>query len=140
VAEAPSPGRIWEQLVDVVMDSRHDGPRRVADAVGLPYSRIRALKQLAEGERTMGELARALDIDSSAATGTVNALEERGLAVRSPHPDSRRVRIVAITPAGRELLRRSREIELPVPAAMERLSEDDRRALAAILQRMRGEQ
>jgi DNA-binding MarR family transcriptional regulator len=134
VAErAPSVREVWALLNEVVRDSRREWTRLVSVEAGMPYSRVRALRALAESDLTMGELARQVVVDSSAATGILNDLEERGLAVRSASPESRRVRIASITPEGRRLVDRVHRIEIPRPAALELLGADDRRALERML-------
>jgi DNA-binding MarR family transcriptional regulator len=134
VAErAPSAGEVWTLLNDVVRDGRREWTRLVSAEAGMPYSRVRALRALAESDLTMGELARQVVVDSSAATGILNDLEGRGLARRSASPESRRVRIASITPAGRELVERVHRIGIPRPAGLDELSADDRRSLERLL-------
>lgn len=137
MAETPTAGEVWSLLNEIVRDGRREWTRLVSAETGMPYSRVRALRVLAEGDRTMSELAREVVVDSSAATGIMNDLEERGLARRFSTPDSRRVRIASITPAGRALVERVHRIEIPRPEAVDRLSPDDRAALARILRTVR---
>lgn len=137
MAEAPTAAEVWGLLNDIVRDGRREWTRIVSAESGMPYSRVRALRVLAEGDRTMGELAREVVVDSSAATGIMNDLEERGLARRTSTPDSRRVRIAAITPAGRDLVERVERIEIPRPRGIDDLSADERAALERILRPLR---
>lgn len=130
---APSAREVWALLNEVVRDSRREWTRLVSAEAGMPYSRVRALRALAESDLTMSELARQVVVDASAATGILNDLEERGLAMRSASPESRRVRIASITPAGRELVDRVHRIEIPRPAALDRLGADDRRTLDRLI-------
>src|SRR5215208_6330219 len=53
--------------------------------------------------RPMGELAVHMHCDSSNITGIVDRLEERGLVERGAAAGDRRVKLVALTAAGREL-------------------------------------
>ncbi|MGN6324654.1 MarR family winged helix-turn-helix transcriptional regulator [Pseudolysinimonas sp.] len=133
MAEAPTAAEVWSLLNDLVRDGRREWTRLVSAEAGMPYSRVRALRVLAEGDRTMSELAREVVVDSSAATGIMNDLEERGLAERRPTPDSRRVRIASITPAGRDLVERVHRIEIPRPEALDALNAEDRATLGRIL-------
>jgi DNA-binding MarR family transcriptional regulator len=137
VAEAPTPGEVWGLLNEIVREGRREWTRIVSAETGMPYSRVRALRVLAERDRTMGELAREVVVDSSAATGIMNDLEERGLAIRSSRPDSRRVRIASITPKGRELVERVHRIEIPRPSGVDRMSADDRATLDRLLRPLR---
>jgi DNA-binding MarR family transcriptional regulator len=52
----------------------------------------------------MSRLAETLDVSLSAATGLVDRIEERGLVERIRVPSDRRVVLVRITAAGRQLL------------------------------------
>lgn len=62
----------------------------------------------AEGEsHTQTELARIVGLDKTTMMVTLDELEADGLAERRPLPRDRRVRIVAVTPAGRRVLRRA---------------------------------
>ena len=137
MADAPSAAEVWALLNEIVREGRREWTRIVSAEAGMPYSRVRALRVLAEGDRSMGELAREVVVDSSAATGIMNDLEQRGLAVRVPTPDSRRVRIASITPAGRELVERIHRIEVPRPEGVDRLSAEDRADLARVLEALR---
>jgi DNA-binding MarR family transcriptional regulator len=66
-----------------------------------PLSRM-ALILLDEGEMTIRELAREVDVTHSAMSQTVSAMRAAGLE-SIPGPDARS-RIVALTPAGHELV------------------------------------
>lgn len=88
-----------------------------------------------ERPRTMGEIADALRCDPSNVTGIVDGLEQRGLALREPSPEDRRVKLIALSAEGRRLRARlTRAMEAP-PVWIEGLSEDDRRALRDLLRR-----
>jgi DNA-binding MarR family transcriptional regulator len=126
-------GEVWALLNELVRDSRREWTRIVSAETGMAYSRVRALRVLADGDRTMGELAREVVVDSSAATGILNDLEDRGLAERRSAPESRRVRIASITAAGRDLVERVHAIEIPRPGGMDRLGAEDLAELDRIL-------
>jgi DNA-binding MarR family transcriptional regulator len=128
--------RLWEALVALVMDTRGDWRRKVADATGLPFSRVRALRRLGDGPLTLRDLAESMGSDAPAATAAVNALEERGLVERRPHPDDRRAKIVSLTPAGRRTLGAARKVTEQAPEAFAQLSPKDVRDLARILARV----
>ena len=49
-------------------------------------------------------LARTIGLDTSTIGGVVDRLEARGLLLRNASPDDRRVRLLTLTAAGRELL------------------------------------
>lgn len=82
------------------------------------------------------ELAEVLHCDPSHVTGVVDRLERRHLVERRIDPDDRRVKNVVLTPAGREL-RSALEARLREDApVVDRLSEDERRTLHALLSRI----
>jgi MarR family transcriptional regulator, organic hydroperoxide resistance regulator len=58
---------------------------------------------LGDGPRPMGELAQRMHCDNSNITGIVDRLSERGLVERQAAEGDRRVKLVALTDAGREL-------------------------------------
>jgi DNA-binding MarR family transcriptional regulator len=62
------------------------------------------------GEYTQTALAQAVGLDKTTMVVTLDELEALGLAERRPAAGDRRVRIVAVTRAGRRKVERSREI------------------------------
>lgn len=124
---------IWHTLVAWVMDSRGDWRRKVTDATGLPFSRIRALKRLVAGPMTLKDLADAMSTDAPAATVAINDLENRSLVERCPHPDDRRAKLVSITAAGRSVIAATRRVVDTAPPALQSLSATDIKALQRIL-------
>lgn len=73
-----------------------------------------------------------------AVTGTqIDRLEERGLVERTPDLTDRRVWLVALTPAGRELATAAVEIDVGIRGELRRgVSRADRHALATVLVRL----
>ena len=84
----------------------------------------------------MSRLARTLSCDASNVTGLVDRLEREGLIERQSSPEDRRVKVLALTPAGSrvrgELLRRV--TDRPQPLA--RLTPEERKALVRILEKL----
>jgi DNA-binding MarR family transcriptional regulator len=106
----------------------------IARRLDLRPATMAALMAL-DGPRTMSEIAQALRCDPSNVTGIVDGLEERGLALREPSPDDRRVKLIALSAEGRRLRGRlSKAMEKP-PAWIEGLAEADREALRDVLRR-----
>lgn len=54
------------------------------------------------GPAGIGDFARALDLDASTLSRTVDGLVRAGLVSRETDPDNRRRQVVALTPAGRD--------------------------------------
>jgi len=134
----PEVDQVWRTLVTLVMDSRGDWRRKVADITGLPFSRVRALRRLDDGPLTLRELAEAMGSDAPAATSAVNALEQKGLVERRPHPEDRRAKIVSLTADGRRTLGAARRFIETAPEAFAELPAKDIRELARILERFSG--
>ncbi|MDQ2761002.1 MAG: MarR family transcriptional regulator [Actinomycetota bacterium] len=75
-----------------------------AAALGLSSVQIKVLLTLEPGETIpMRELAGRLDYDASNLTTLVDRLERRGSVQRESHPTDRRVKTLALTPAGEQL-------------------------------------
>ena len=117
-APRSSAERTWRVLVELVMETRGEWRRKVTEATGLPFSRVRALWRLERGARTLGELAHDMTIDAPATTVLVNALEEAGLVKRAPHPTDRRAKQVTLTAAGRRMLATVQKIADRPPEAL----------------------
>jgi DNA-binding MarR family transcriptional regulator len=72
----------------------------------LTYSRYETLMLLyysREGALPLGKMGVRLQVHLTNVTKLVDALEERRLAERSPHPEDRRTTLATITPHGREV-------------------------------------
>jgi DNA-binding MarR family transcriptional regulator len=93
-------------------------------------STLRLLEQ--DGPARLSDLAAREGVTQPAMTQLVTRLERDGLARRAAHPDDARVVLVAITPAGLDLLaerRATRAVHLA--GLMDRLPAADRRHLNA---------
>jgi DNA-binding MarR family transcriptional regulator len=129
---APDMSReVWTLMSDLVLDNQRR--RQVSEAVGLSFSRTRAVRRVAEKPMSMGDLAAALGIDRPNATVLVDDLETQGLVRRRPHPTDRRAKMVEATRKGKSLARRANEILSTAPAALSALSAEDLEALRRIL-------
>lgn len=129
---------VWRDLAALVMDHRDGWKRAVVDQSGLPFSRIRILKRLSRTPMTVKEIAAAATVDAPAATVAVNDLEERGLVVREVNPQNRRCKVVSLTDAGREVVRRIDAVRDPAPAVLTALDTTDLMALRALLDKLAG--
>lgn len=76
----------------------------MSDAIGLGTTESQAVSVLAvHGGRGQSDLARDLQLTSSASTALVDRLERQGVAERTPHPSDRRRTIVRLTERGRRI-------------------------------------
>jgi len=121
-------------MSDLVLDQ--DRRRRVSDAVGISFSRARAVRRVARRPMPMGELAAALGIDPPNATVLVDDLESLGLVRRRPHPSDRRAKVVEATRKGKAMARRAEAILRTPPPALSALSADELETLAQILNKV----
>jgi DNA-binding MarR family transcriptional regulator len=95
-----------------------------------------ALKALHPGHPlAMSELAGILGCDNSNVTGIVDRLEYRGLVERRPAERDRRVKLLLLTEAGRELREELGERLHAPPDELTRLSPAEQRALRDLLAR-----
>ena len=84
-----------------------EGPVLAANGVSMWGYTVLTL--LATGPmRTQAALARAAGADKTRIIPILDELQEGGLIERRPDPDDRRVRLLAITPAGRRVFTRTR--------------------------------
>jgi DNA-binding MarR family transcriptional regulator len=125
----------WLLMSDLVLDNERR--REVADTVGMTFGRARTIRRVARRPLSMGELAEALGIDRSNATGVVDDLEAQGYVRRRPHPTDRRAKLVEATAKGKKLARRAEAILATPPPALSALGADDLATLREILERAR---
>ena len=73
--------------------------------LGISMAQLHVMHMLeGHGELPMSRLAEMLDVSLSAATGLVDRVEERGFVERIRVPSDRRIVLVRITIAGRQML------------------------------------
>src|ERR1700744_5537328 len=129
------------------MDSIGDIASRLRQVVRVVYRRVQTAT--GEGSPTRSEAAalswlggggpmslRALadleQVRQQSMSQSVDALQERGWATRSPDPNDRRQVIITLTDAGRVALETGRRVRQAwIVDAMQRLLDDDERAMLA---------
>jgi DNA-binding MarR family transcriptional regulator len=124
---------VWRAMAALVIDNRDGWMRAVVEQTGLPFSRIRILKRLSRQPMTVKQVAHAATIDAPAATVAVNDLEDRGLVVRETDPVNRRCKVVSLTDAGREMVRKIDAVDDPAPTALAALDDVQLKELKAII-------
>jgi DNA-binding MarR family transcriptional regulator len=129
--------RVWRTLSTLV----HNDDRRakVADALGMSFARVKALRHLAQAPATGRELAALLATDPPFVTVIVDDLEQRGLVKREPHPTDRRAKLVRATAAGRKAAEQAERLLDEPPDALRALPPKDLAALERILARLGGD-
>jgi len=89
---------------------------------------------------TQGHLADAMCMDANTVVLLLNALEERGFAVRERDPDDRRRHIVRTTKAGlKALVAAEQALENVTDDVLGSLDEDERTALRGLMAKALGE-
>ncbi len=124
---------VWRALTSLVIDNRDGWKRAVIEQTGLPFSRIRILNRLSRRPMTVKQVAHAAAMDAPATTVAVNDLEDRGLVVRETDPTNRRCKVVSLTDAGREMVRRIDTVDDPAPDALAALHDAELTELRAVL-------
>lgn len=107
---------------------------------GITQPQWRALGEIARTEGvSQVNLAHAIDIDPMTLSGILDRLEKRGLVDRYPDPNDSRAKLARITPAGRELMERAREVGLAIYGkALSGISDSEQKLLVGVLERIRG--
>ena len=107
-AEArPSRESLLNQVIDILEEVYRSGPRAVPPGwftleLNMPQVRVVFLL-LQERSLRMSELASALDVSMSRATGLMDSLVEKDLVDRWPDTEDRRSVLCALTEQGSEL-------------------------------------
>ena len=117
----PLADEVWRAMAALVIDNRDGWRRAVVDETGLPFSRIRILKRLSRQTMTVKQVAQAATMDAPATTVAINDLEDRGLVVRQTDPSNRRCKVVSLTDAGRDTVRRIEAVDDPAPDVLAEL-------------------
>ncbi|MEW9550335.1 MarR family winged helix-turn-helix transcriptional regulator [Nonomuraea sp. NPDC050783] len=128
--------RVWAGMRALVLEEENRR-KEVADALGMSFSRTRALRRLLPGPLTMRELTARLGTEKPYTTLVVDDLEERGYVRRTVHPDDRRSKIVTLTETGREAAERADRILSRPPRALTALPPDDLATLDRVMARLR---
>ena len=101
----------------------------------LTFPQVRALAALAGGDQlTAGELARSAELKPATVTTLLDQLEEAGVVRRTRSTHDRRVCMVSLTDAGRELLqRRYRAWQTHWNRRLSAISDEDLETAARVL-------
>jgi DNA-binding MarR family transcriptional regulator len=133
-ADADLARQAWRAMSDVVLAQNRKA--EVSEALGLSFARVRALRRLAAKPLTLRALAGRLGADPPYVTLIVDDLQKRGLVQRTPHPEDRRSKLVALTEAGRAAAERAAAILDEPPAALRDVPAEDLAALLRVLEHL----
>lgn len=123
----------WALMTDLVVNNERR--RQVSDALGMSFTRTRAIRRVAQRPMPMGELAAALGMDPPNVTTLVDSLEKQGLVRRKPHPTDRRAKIVEATRKGKTLAKRADDILWTPPASVASLEPGELKTLKRLLEK-----
>lgn len=128
--------RAWELLTRLWFAQRGHLPALAAE-FDLSPVQVHVLYLIEPGQPVpMGRLAETMACDASNVTGLVDRLESRGLIERRPSPEDRRVKVLALTSSGTRVRTRLQRRMAAAPEQFKRLSPEEQRALARILERL----
>jgi DNA-binding MarR family transcriptional regulator len=126
--------RAWRALSELALE--RDRKVAVADALGLSWTRVLAVRRLAVKPQTQRELAERLSADPPYVTLMIDDLEKRGLVLRKPHPTDRRAKLVELTASGRAAAARADAILDEPPAELHGVPDADLEAVLRVLDRL----
>jgi DNA-binding MarR family transcriptional regulator len=140
---APSPSPDTEvaefagQLFFRLWRASHTRVAEALESIGLTPASFGLLNILGVREGAMQqELGSAMGVDPSTMVSLIDQLESAGLAKRQPHPADRRARAVALTPKGRRVLAKGRQMASQVEDdVLGGLSAAERQKLLTLLRR-----
>ena len=106
-------GEFAGQLLFRLWRVSHTRTAEALESLGLTTALFALLNVLGTREGAIQqELGSAMGIDPSTMVSLIDQLEAAELAKRRPRPTDRRAREVAITPKGRRVLKRARELAM----------------------------
>jgi MarR family transcriptional regulator, transcriptional regulator for hemolysin len=140
---APSPVHQGRQVIDLSFLLNHGAhvlATRMAAAfaeVGLMPRDYCVLSHALSGEYTQTELAKLSDLDKTTMLNTLDYLQSEGYVERRPSPADRRARIIAVTPAGAQVVAAGHKIGDRVHAeVLDALPESQRQAFVDSMTRL----
>ncbi|WP_052433261.1 MarR family transcriptional regulator [Streptacidiphilus carbonis] len=123
---------VYATMRYLVLD-QDDRRAAVVEALGMSFSRTKALRRLTAGPLRMSELAQKLLTDKPYATLIVDDLERRGLVLRTVHPDDRRCKVVTVTEAGRLAAELAESILARPPRGLLALEDEELETLRRVM-------
>ena len=125
-------------MLDVLFSGQvHARMQQACTTLGVPPGVLKLLMQLRPGVGVpMRELAEHFGFDASYLTGLADALEERGLVERQPHPTDRRVKMLVITDAGVDARDRAYQVIYDAPPSFGSLTAAEQRQLRDLLRKV----
>ncbi|MET9904445.1 MarR family transcriptional regulator [Streptomyces sp. NPDC006446] len=123
------------ELLSVSLAAYYGDFTVAAASENLTASQGKTLNVLRRGPASMSSLATTLTCDASNMTGIIDRLEKRDLVRREPRPSDRRVKDVVLTAEGERVIDVIRGKMHTTQAGLNRLDEQERDTLYALLER-----
>ena len=124
--------RLWSGVVSLFVE-RRDAMFAVLGRHGLTPPHGHALSMLGSGPARMRDMAEHMACDASYITAVVDRLEALGFAERRASAADRRVKEIALTPAGQRASDEIRATMMKPPDSFARLSSAERAILAELM-------
>jgi DNA-binding MarR family transcriptional regulator len=128
----------WRLVLGLLFEGQARGRMAAAcRAIGISPGSMKTLFRLEPGQGVpMRDLADFWGCDASYVTSLADALEERGLVERRPHPTDRRVKMIALTEDGIAARQRAFDVLYEPPASFGALTAAEQRQLRDLLQKV----
>jgi DNA-binding MarR family transcriptional regulator len=128
----------WRLILGLLFDGQARGRMAAAcRSIGISPGSMKTLFRLEPGQGVpMRDLADFWGCDASYVTNLADALEERGLTERRPHPTDRRVKMIALTEEGIAARKRAFEVLHEPPSSFSALTAAEQRQLRDLLRKV----
>ena len=134
----PAGREAWRAIFELIFSGQaHGRMGEACKAVGISPGLMKTLFHLEPGVGVpMRDLAGYWGCDASYVTSLADALEQRGLAERRPHPTDRRVKMIALTAEGVMARAHAFEVLHEPPASFGVLTGAEQRQLRDLLRKV----
>lgn len=131
------PQQFYTQLFEFLLSFKH----RIGDiAAGYGLSNMQAITLLLTSnadQRSMNSFCKLYGCDASNMTGIVDGLEQKKLAIRSEHPNDRRIKVLTLLPKGEALKSQIMEQVTGMSGTVfEQLSDSELRCFIDVIQKL----
>jgi DNA-binding MarR family transcriptional regulator len=128
----------WGLILGLLFDGQaHSRMAAACRSLGISPGSMKTLLRLEPGQGVpMRDLADFWGCDASYVTSLADALEERGLVERRPHPTDRRVKMIALTEEGIGARKRAFEVLYEPPSSFGALTAAEQRQLRDLLRKV----
>jgi DNA-binding MarR family transcriptional regulator len=127
----------WRTVTRLLLEQGNERMAEASGAIGISPGALKTLFHLEPGKgMPMRDLAGHWRCDASYVTALTDALEERRLVERRPHPTDRRVKMIALTDEGVAVRDRAFERLSEPPASFDVLTGAEQRQLRDLLRKV----